>query len=138
MHELSVCLALIEQVEEIAREHQATNVATIVVKVGPLSGVEPRLLLHAYPLAATGTVAEAAELVIEDADVIVQCSQCGAESRATANRLLCAECNDYRTQVISGDEMILQRVELAGPPTCGNAAEVPRQPEKSASLRTTP
>lgn len=138
MHELSVCLALIEQVEKIAREHQAINVTTIVLKVGPLSGVEPRLLQHAYPLAAMGTAAEAAVLVIEDADVVVCCSQCGAESLATANCLLCGECNDYRTRVISGDEMILQRVELAGLSTCGNTANDHQRPVKPVALRTTP
>jgi Zn finger protein HypA/HybF involved in hydrogenase expression len=28
------------------------------------------------------------------------------------NRLLCASCGDFRTRIISGDELILQRVEL--------------------------
>lgn len=113
MHELSVCLALIEQVEKIARHHNASQVTEIVVRLGPLSGVEPDLLRHAYPLAAVSSLAEHAALVIEAADVVVRCSQCGEESRATANRLLCGACNDYRTRIVSGDEMILQRIELA-------------------------
>lgn len=116
MHELSVCLALIEQVEAIARERGAQSAAVIVVRLGPLSGVEPDLLRHAYPLAATGSIAESAELVIQEADIIVRCSQCGAESRATANRLLCGECKDFRTRVVSGDEMILQRLEFHATP----------------------
>ena len=112
MHELSVCLALIEQVEKVARQHDASQVSGIVVRLGPLSGVEPDLLRHAYPLAAAGSLAEHAKLVIEDAEILVRCSQCGEESRATANRLLCGACNDYRTRIVSGDEMILQRIEL--------------------------
>lgn len=113
MHELSVCLALIEQVDRIARERKARTVSRIVVELGPLSGVEPSLLRHAYPLAAAGTVAEHAELEIESSDIVVQCGQCGAQSAATPNRLLCSNCGDFRTRVVSGDEMILQRVELA-------------------------
>lgn len=112
MHELSVCIALIDQVRTIARERRAGRVAKIVLEVGPLSGIEPALLRHAYPLAAAGTVAESAELIIESADVVVRCSQCGLESPATINRLLCGHCGDFRTGVVSGDEMILQRVEL--------------------------
>ena len=113
MHEYSVCLALLEQVEQIAREHRARRVERIVLQLGPLSGVEAPLLEHAWPLAAAGSIAVDAELVIETAPVRVRCTQCGAESEAQANRLLCASCGDYRTQLISGDEMLLANLELA-------------------------
>lgn len=116
MHELSVCLSLLDQVRAIAHEHGAGSVIRIEVRVGPLSGVEAELLKHAYPLAVAGTIAEDAELVIENADVVVRCEQCGAESRAAPNRLICASCGDYRTSVVSGDELILQRVELEEQP----------------------
>lgn len=112
MHELSVCIALLDQVERIASERAGSEVARIVVKLGPLSGVEAQLLRRSYPLAATGTVAEHAELAVETSDVIVHCSQCGHESKVLPNRLLCGECGDFRTRVISGDELILQSVEL--------------------------
>jgi hydrogenase nickel incorporation protein HypA/HybF len=112
MHELSVCSALIDQVERIALERGADSVSRIVLRIGPLSGVEPELLRRAYPLAAIGTVAVNAELEIDAADVVVCCSQCGGESTVAPNRLLCAACGDFRTRVISGDEMILQSLEL--------------------------
>lgn len=112
MHELSVCNALLEQVEVIAREHQALRVDKIVLRIGPLSGIEVPLLEHAYPLAAAGTVAEDAELVFEPLPVKVKCSQCGAESEVKPNRLLCASCGDFRTNLVSGDEMLLASVEL--------------------------
>ena len=113
MHELSVCLALLEEVQRVAAENDASEVTRIVVTIGPLSGVEPDLLRNAYPLAVTGTIAENAELEIEPADIVVRCSECGAESAATPNRLLCGECGDYKTNLVSGDEMILARVELS-------------------------
>lgn len=112
MHELSVCLSLLQQLETIARQHNAASVDQVFLKVGPLSGIEPELLRKAYPLAVAGTVAEAAELFIEYGEVIVTCTECGAESPAKPNRLLCAACGDFRTRLISGDEMTLQRVEL--------------------------
>ena len=73
MHELSVCTALMEQVERIAREHQAGRVERIVLQVGPLSGVEAPLLQRAWPLASIGTLAEDAELVIEIATAHSRC-----------------------------------------------------------------
>lgn len=112
MHELSICNALVEQVERIAAENRAGRVARIELLIGPLSGIEADLLRRAYPLAIAGTVAADAELVIETADVVVHCSQCGSESSVAPNRLLCGECGDYRTRVVSGEEMILKRLEL--------------------------
>ena len=112
MHELSVCQALIEQVARVARDNDAKRVVSIVITVGPLSGVEPQLLEHAYPIAAAGTVAEDARLVIEEVPVRVRCRSCGVESDALANSLVCGACGDWRVDVTSGEEMLLQRVEI--------------------------
>lgn len=118
MHELSVCLSLISQVERIAVEHGARRVEKIVLDIGPLSGVEPALLRNAFPLAAAGTSAEAAELVLTVTPVRVRCTSCGAESQVAPNRLLCGSCGDFRTRVVSGEEMTLVSLELftAGEP----------------------
>jgi hydrogenase nickel incorporation protein HypA/HybF len=112
MHELSVCNALVTQVELIAAQNQAGGVARIELEVGPLSGVEPDLLRRAYPLAIAGTIAAEAELVIDVTDVVVHCTECEMESSVPPNRLLCSQCGDFRTQVVSGEELILKRLEL--------------------------
>ena len=112
MHELSVCNALLGQLESIARDHPGSLVSGIVLRIGPLSGVESDLLRRAWPLAAAGTVAAGADLAIEQAEVVVRCSECDAESIVRPNRLLCTRCGDFRTRIVSGDELILQRVEL--------------------------
>jgi hydrogenase nickel incorporation protein HypA/HybF len=112
MHELSVCLSLLEQVGSIAAQNKSTRVTRIELRVGPLSGVEADLLRNAWPLASAGTIAVDAELVIDEADVVVRCSACNADTPARANRLVCGQCGDFRTNLVSGDEMILQRVEL--------------------------
>jgi len=112
MHELSICQALMSQVETIAQEHEATNVTSITLGLGPLSGVEEHLLRHAYPVATAGTIADDAELIIQSTPVRVRCSECGKESTAKPNRLLCGFCEDWRTELISGDELLLIRLEL--------------------------
>jgi hydrogenase nickel incorporation protein HypA/HybF len=115
MHELSVCLSLLEQVERIARDHGAERVELIRLRVGPLSGVEAPLLRHAYPLAAAGTIAADARLEIEPAPVRVHCIDCGSESEASANRLLCTSCGSHHTRLTSGDEMLLASLEMTLP-----------------------
>ena len=112
MHELSICQGLIDQVERIAVEHEAYAVDKIVVRIGPLSGVVPELLEQAFTIARAGTIAEAAELVIENLPVRIRCTRCGSEGETPPNRLLCAECGDFRTRLLSGDELLLASVEL--------------------------
>lgn len=115
MHELSICLSLLDQVETIAQQHRATRVERIVLRVGPLSGVEAPLLMSAYPLAAAGTIAEQAVLEIETAPVRVSCKACDAESEVPPNRLLCGQCGGYETRLVSGDEMLLAHLEMSVP-----------------------
>jgi hydrogenase nickel incorporation protein HypA/HybF len=112
MHELSVCQALIGQVERVAKKRDARRVVSIVIAVGPLSGVEAGLLEHAYPVAAAGTIAEHAKLQIEVVPVHVRCRLCGEESVVPPNRLLCANCGAWQVRVTSGEELVLKRVEL--------------------------
>lgn len=112
MHELSICLSILDQVRSIAAEHNADRIQRIELRIGPLSGVEADLLRSAWPMASAGTIAVDADLMIDEADIVVRCEACNAETPAIANRLVCGECGDFRTTVISGDEMILQRVEL--------------------------
>jgi hydrogenase nickel incorporation protein HypA/HybF len=112
MHELAICQALLDEVERVAREQHAERVAAVRVRCGALAGVEPELLHRAYEVARAGTLAADAQLTIEDSPVRVRCSRCGSESGARVQRLVCAACGDWRTQVVAGDELVLASVEL--------------------------
>ena len=124
MHELSVCLSLLEQVQAIAAQHRAIAVERILLRIGPLSGVEAALLANAYPLAAAGTIAEHAVLEIEAMPVRVRCDDCGADTQAAPNRLLCEDCGSWRTRLVSGDEMLLANLELTVPEANAEGADV--------------
>lgn len=112
MHELSVCQAMMAQVEAIAAREGARSVASITIQIGPLSGVVPELLQQAFTIARAGTLAAEAELLTERQPISVRCLECDAESEAEPSRLVCAACGSYRTQVVSGDELLLASVEL--------------------------
>ena len=77
MHELSVCISMLEQVTAVATRESADQVTIVVARIGPLSGVVPELLQQAFPLAAAGTLAEGAELRVETLPIIVRCRSCG-------------------------------------------------------------
>ena len=112
MHELSICQQMMIQVNEIALQNQASAIESITLKIGPLSGVESSLLKQAFPFAAAQTIAENAELIIEELPVVIQCNQCGSKTNTMPNKLVCSQCGDYHTQLLSGDEMLLANVEI--------------------------
>ncbi len=112
MHELAVCQGLMREVERVARAAGADRVVSVTLRIGPLSGVEPQLLESAFPLATAGTVAADCRLLIERTAVRVRCQSCGAESQAASSRLVCAHCGHWRVQLLSGEELLLARVEL--------------------------
>lgn len=113
MHELSICQNIMHQLEQIAKDNHAHRIDVVHLQIGPLSGVEASLLKQAFPIAAAGSCASQAKLDIEVLPIRVHCQTCGEQSSATANRLLCGVCGDFHTRIISGDEMLLNSVELS-------------------------
>jgi len=112
MHELSICQSLLSQVHQYAVENHAKFVERIIVRVGPLSGIEPNLLAHAFTIAREGTIAAQAELSVEILPIRISCRTCGAESEVEPNCLLCQVCGDWHTQLLSGDEILLASIEM--------------------------
>jgi hydrogenase nickel incorporation protein HypA/HybF len=123
MHELAICQSLLREVAHIAADRHARSVTDIHVGIGPLSGVEARLMQDAFPIAAAGTIAASAALHLRCTGVRVRCESCGAETEVPTNRLVCGRCDDWRTTLVSGDELLLERVELDGPGKVRQARE---------------
>lgn len=117
MHELAVAQALVEQVDAVIDQHHASSATSIHVRIGPLAGVAPELLATAFPLAAAGSRMEHAALEFVHAPIQVRCETCGLDTEAAMNRLLCGACGDWHTQVISGDDLLLESVELETTPS---------------------
>lgn len=112
MHELAVCQDIISQVEKIALQHKAVAVHRVTLEIGPLSGVEAALLEAAFPIASADTLAEHAKLEINEIPVKVKCNSCNKTSTVNSNNLTCQHCGDWQTQLLSGDEMLLKRIEM--------------------------
>ena len=112
MHELAVCQALLNQVLDVAKDNDASKVETIEIHWGPLSGIEVDLLQRAFDIAQQGTIASDAILLVKKLPVRVTCTVCGEESEVPSNQLLCRYCGNWRTQLVSGDDMLLAQVVL--------------------------
>jgi len=112
MHELAVCQALMTEVQRLSLAFPVTRV---VLRIGPLSGVEPRQLQRAFEIARAGTVAEHAQLCIEPTPVRIHCLACDEAADVSVNRLVCPRCGGFRTRLLSGDELVLHSVDIDRP-----------------------
>ncbi len=112
MHELSVCQAMLDQLEQLARRHQAQYVEVIDVEIGELSGVDAVLLADAFSVMKTGTCAANAILNTRSVTTRVLCIECGKQSYTRPNHLVCSACDGFRVSVVEGNELRLRDVKL--------------------------
>lgn len=107
MHETSVALAVVDQVEEAAtRAGGVTAVRTVRLQVGELAGVVPDALAFCFELACAGTLLAGAELITEVVPGRARCSPCAHEwAVAMPPRLTCPECGGTRTELLAGREL---------------------------------
>jgi hydrogenase nickel incorporation protein HypA/HybF len=109
VHELSLASAI----AAIAADHaRGRRVARVDVRVGALRQVVPDVLTFAFALVAEASELEGAELAIEHVPARLACRGCGAETRASAFPLLCGSCGSADVDVVAGDELLVESLEL--------------------------
>ena len=114
MHEYSLVQSLLERVEEQARSRNASAVHRVVVRIGPLAGVEPELFATAFAnCRAAAPLCAAAELVIAGESVSWRCPACNREVRR-GHVLACPDCG-WPLRLVEGDALVLERLELEVP-----------------------
>jgi len=119
MHEMSVALAVVDQVEEAAaRAKDVTAVRSVRLQVGELAGVVPDALAFSFELACAGTLLEGAELITEAVPGRARCTSCAHEwAVGMPPRLTCPACGGTQTDLLAGRELQIVDVhwEQAGP-----------------------
>lgn len=112
MHEYSLTKALIEQVRLVAHQNDAERVIEVVVEAGPLSNVEPLLMLTAFEQLTLDNELSGVRLTIREVPLMIRCHACGQDSALEQFIFTCPNCASESVGVISGDELILKHVEL--------------------------
>ncbi|NBM18464.1 hydrogenase maturation nickel metallochaperone HypA [Streptomyces sp. GC420] len=106
MHEMSIAMAVVGQVEEAARSTGVTAVTSVRLQVGELAGVVPDALVFCFELACAGTVLEGAELVTEPVPARARCAPCADEwAVGMPPSLCCPVCGGPAAELLSGREL---------------------------------
>lgn len=112
MHEFSIVTALLEMCEKNAKEHNASKITKVEIKVGKLSGVEPHLLETAFNTFKEETICDGAEFVMQIQDIVVRCQSCQTETALSKNEFTCPTCNSTELNIVDGEEMYLMHLEM--------------------------
>lgn len=114
MHEMSIALAVVEQVEQAARAGGATGVAGVRLRIGELAGVVPDALSFCFELACAGTLLEGAELEAEQVPARARCGPCADEwAVGMPPQLCCPRCGTATAGLLSGRELHIAAVRWA-------------------------
>jgi hydrogenase nickel incorporation protein HypA/HybF len=112
MHELSIALSMIEEIEEQTEKHGGGVVEAVYVRIGVLSGVDPQALRFAYEMASEGTVLEGSRLEIESVRLVVFCPGCAMTHRPDPQHILCPRCLTPEQEILEGRELEVKALEL--------------------------
>ena len=111
MHELSPAEAILAVVEEHAG---GRRVARVDVRVGQLRQVVPGALTFAFALVAEETVADGAELVLEQVPASGDCRTCGRHTELPRFPLRCAACGGLDVEIVSGEQPCVESLDVTG------------------------
>jgi len=113
MHEYSIVQALMNQVEDIAKQNNAKEVKKIVVKIGIMSGVEVELFKIAFDTFKEAShFTKNSELVINLQKIKIKCLDCISESELELNEYQCPKCKSLNLDIIDGQDMYLMSLEM--------------------------
>ena len=112
MHELSLAHSVVEILNEEARRHQLRSILGYRLEVGVLRAVVPELLCTCLGYASKGTLAEHAEVLIDEVGGEARCGACGMKFTIDDLLFLCPSCGQVGGEILAGEE--LRIVELEG------------------------
>ncbi len=120
MHEMSLAMGLMREIERQLEPYGPEARATrVFLEVGGLRAVVPEAMQLCFRAAAQGTVAEGAELVIEQIAPRGRCVGCGREREIDHRLFLCPDC-DLPVRLLTGEELLLRSIEIEEPERKGH------------------
>ena len=112
MHELILTQSILNIALTEASKHRASKVVIIRIKSGVLAGVLPSLVKEYFSIASAGTVAEAAQLIIESVPAVISCLDCGSRNTTESIIFNCPSCKSSRIRLLDGREFYVDSLEI--------------------------
>lgn len=114
MHEVSIALGMVDELERIARENNATKITLVRLKIGRMSGIVVDSLKFAFDaVKLEHPIMSSAEILIDEVSLTYQCNDCSTTFRADDIYFpKCGNCDSNNLEIISGEEQHIENVEV--------------------------
>lgn len=109
MHEMALAEGILAVVLEAAQDQR---VSKIEVQVGRLQAVVQDSLQFSFQLLAEGTQAADALVEMKEIPLRMRCNHCAEQNEYAFPPSLCTKCNAPDFELVSGDELLVDSVEL--------------------------
>ena len=112
MHELGTIYYVIDTVEKLMVENNLTQVASITLEIGEVSGIVPSFLQDCWLYARQKTEHfQETELKIEILDAVTYCQNCGKTYPTMTYAKICPYCKSGNTFLVTGNEYNIKEIE---------------------------
>jgi hydrogenase nickel incorporation protein HypA/HybF len=109
LHELSIAQSVIDTVLREMAARQLAPASTIVLRIGPLSGVMADAVQFGFDSLRQGTPLEKTLLVIEETTITGECQSCHQTVQLRDLQFLCPACGSQDLHLSGGDELDIAR-----------------------------
>lgn len=113
MHELSIVMSIVDQVEDEVRRREASKVERIEIEIGDMAGIEMFSFDFAWGPAIKNTVLQDAERIINHVPAIATCVECGHEFEKKEPYDSCPGCGTFLHRLKSGKELKIKSLVIA-------------------------
>ena len=112
MHEVGIVQSILDVAGQQASIAGATRIHVIRLRVGQMTGVVPEALQHAFVVLRAGTLAENAELSVENVPAVAWCVVCQQEFETPGPFCECPVCETPSRDVRHGRELEIVSLEV--------------------------
>jgi len=112
MHEMGITESILSIALEQAQQRDAQRILKIRLKIGEMTAVVDECIRFYFEILSKDTMAEGAEIEVENVPIKVKCPRCGRVRRASDYNFTCPECDVLSTEIVSGRELYLSSIEI--------------------------
>ncbi len=113
MHELSIAQSIVEAVEAKATECNATHVKGVRLKIGEANSIVTDSLTFCFEmLTSLEPTLAGAQLLIDTVPHRAHCRHCNKEFAIVNFVAQCPTCQEWSSEVISGNELQIVEMEI--------------------------
>ena len=121
MHERSIAKNLLNIIlEKTDKKNKLIKISRIRIIVGEFTMVHDELLISAFYQFSKCTQAERAVIEIIHSPLRGRCQECGEKFKLNKKEFKCPKCNSCNVQIISGDELFIQDIEISNDDSAKN------------------